>query len=224
MLSVSIVFFSLVAVGFGSPKSTISQIPNGTLSGNNYSNDALGLSLEFPSGWTATPDLISPVYFDYRKPDEPANLCSKILLSLRPLQQVEGRFNSLAALFAIDPGCFSGTEFPRSLDKVKIQKIADKIIKTFSHSPFISPYGAFVVGDLSQGHIVIKFTQKFIVNAVVGHPEAKKEPLNVNTSIILEEINGYWVAWAYVADDTSADELKKAILEFKDATVQQLTR
>jgi hypothetical protein len=123
----------------------------------------------------------------------------------------------MATLFAIDPSCFSGTEFPHAPDKGKIQKVADKIIKTFSHSPYISPYGAYVVGYLSQGRVVIQLTQEFVINAIEGHPATTKEPLNVNTSIILEESRGYWVAWAYVADDPSTEELKKnAKIAFKD--------
>lgn len=218
LLPATLTFFALGAVSLGAPASKISQLPDGALSGNIYLNDALGLSFNFPGGWTATPDPKGPVNLDYRKPDEPANQCSKILLSLQASRQIEGRFNSTATLFVIDPGCFSSTEFPHSLDKAKIQKLADKIIKTYSHSPYISPYGAFVVGDLSQGHVVIELTQRFVINALVGHPAAKKEPLNVNMSIVLEESNGNWVAWAYVADDPSAEELKKAKLEFKDAS------
>jgi hypothetical protein len=217
LILVSLTFFALGAFGLGVPASKISQLPDGTLSGNVYSNDALGLSFEFPGEWKADPDPKKPAPLDDRKPDEIANQCSKVLLSLYAPRQVEGKFSSVATLFAIDPGCFSGTEFPRSLDKAKIQKLADKIIKTYSHSPFISPYGAFVVGYLSQGRVVIRLTQGFVINALYGHPAPKKEPLNVNDSIILEESNGYWIAWAYLADDPSAEELKNVKFEFKDA-------
>jgi len=217
LIPVTLTFFALGAVSLGAPTPKISQLPDGTLSSNIYSNDALGVSFEFPDGWTATLDPKHAVSLDYRKPEEPANQCSKILLSLEAPHQVEGRFYSVASLFAIDPGCFPGTEFPHSLDKAKIQKLADKIIKTYSHSPYISPYGAFVVGDMSQGRVFIRLTQGVIINALFGHPAARKEPLNVNNSIVVTESNSYWVAWAYLADDPSTEELKKAKLEFKDA-------
>jgi len=217
LLSLTLSFFALEAVILDAQPSKISQLADGILSGNSYSNDDLGLRIEFPDGWKTTLSPKNPTMLDYRKPDELANLCSKVLLSLQAPHPVEGRFNSMAILFAIDPGCFSGTEFPRALDKAKIQKLADKIIKTYSHSPFISPYGAFVVGDLTQGRVVIRFTQGFIINAIVGHPATKKEPLNVYASIDLTESNGYWIAWAYIADESSAGELKKATLEFIDA-------
>ena len=218
LIPVTLTFFALGAVSLGAPTPKISQLPDGTLSSNIYSNDALGVSFEFPDGWTATLDPKHAVSLDYRKPEEPANQCSKILLSLEAPHQVEGRFYSVASLFAIDPGCFPGTEFPHSLDKAKIQKLADKIIKTYSHSPYISPYGAFVVGDMSQGRVFIRLTQGVIIIALFGHPAARKEPLNVNNSIVVTESNSYWVAWAYLADDPSTEELKNAKEEFKDAT------
>jgi hypothetical protein len=219
-LPVILAFFMLGVVSLGAPTSKISQLPDGTLSGNIYLNDTLGLSFEFPSGWTATLDPKKAQSLDYRKPDEQANVCSKVLLSLEAPHPVEGRFNSIATLFAIDPGCFSGTEFPRTLDKAKIVKLTDKIIKTYSHSPYISPYGAYYEGYESQGHVFIRLTHGVIINALVGHPAAKKEPLNVNDSITLTESNGYWVAWAYLADDPSAEELKNVKESFKDTSLR----
>jgi hypothetical protein len=212
-----VTLFALGAAALGSSKSKISQLPDGTLSGNVYSNDALGLSYEFPSGWTATADPKRPVNLDSRKPDGLVNQCSKILLSLEAPRKTEGRFTSVATLFAIDPGCFPGTEFPHSMDKGKIQKVADKIIRSFSNTPYISPDGAYVVGYWSQGRVIIHLTGGVIVNAVEGPHPATKEPLHLNISFIFTESNGYWVAWAFAADDPSAEELKNAEVALKDA-------
>ena len=126
-------------VGLGSSGSRISHLPDGRLSGHIYTNDALGLRYEVPSGWVATADPKGPVSLDYRRPDGPANQCSKVLLSLHAPQQSEGRFNATVSLFVIDPSCFSGAKFPRSLeDKDKILKFSDKIVKAFSNTLYIT--------------------------------------------------------------------------------------
>ena len=217
LIPVSLAFFSLGEAGLGSSTSTISQMPDGTLSGNFYSNQALGLSYEFPSGWTATPDPKGPVSLDGRKPNEPANRCSKILLSLQAPHHIEGRFTSIATLFAIDPTCFPGAEFPHSLEeRNKIRKMADKIIGPFSHTPYFSPYGVTISALNSQGRVLIQLTGGVIINAVEGRPAPAKEPLKVNTSFTFTESKGYWVVWAYLADDPSTEELKNSKVVFKD--------
>jgi hypothetical protein len=143
LVLVALIFSALGAIALGSSGSKISQLPDGSLSGKIYSNEALGLRYDVPSGWVATADPKGPVSLDYRRPDGPANQCSKILLSLHAPQQSEGRFNSTATLLVIDPSCFSGTKFPKSLeDKNKILKFADKIVKAFSNTPYISRNGA----------------------------------------------------------------------------------
>ena len=217
---VTLTFLAFGTSGLGSPRPKTSQLPDGTLAGNIYSNDALGLSYEFPNGWTATADPKGPVTLDFRKPDGPVNQCSKVLLSLSAARQAEGKFNSVATLLAIDPGCFSGVEFPHSMDKGKIQKVADKIIRSFSNTPYISPDGAYVVGYWSQGRVIVHLTGGVVVNAVEGRHPATREPLHLNISFIFTESNGYWVAWAYLADDPSAEVLKNTTVKFKDAPTQ----
>ena len=221
LLSVTLAFIALGAVGQSSSTSKISQLPDGVLSGSIYSNDVLGLSFEFPSGWTVKADPKDPVRLDDRKLDEKANVCSHILLSLWAPHRVEGRFPSTATLFVIDPECFPGTEFPRSLEeKDKIRKIADKIIKPYSHTPYFSPYRVTIGAYSSQGRVIILLTGGLIINAVEGRHPATKEPLKMNTLFSFMESRGYWVAWAYLADDPSAEELKNVKLEIKDAAPQ----
>jgi len=217
LIPVTLIFFALGATGLASSGSKVSQLPDGKLSDNIYSNDALGLRYEVPSGWTATADPKGPVSLDGKNPDSPMNRCSKILLSIYAPHQVEGKFNSMATLFAIDPGCFSGTEFPRSMDKGKIQKVADKIIRSFANTPYISPDGAYVMGYWSQGRVIVHLTGGVVVNAVEGRHPATKEPLHLNLSFVFTESKGYWVAWAYAVDDPSKEELKNAEVVFQDA-------
>lgn len=221
MRSISIaVMLAICVTGASAQKpsrSLISQLPNGTLSGNTYTNDAVALTYEFPAGWTATPDLKDPAKIDFRHREGIANQCSKVLVSLAAPGKAEGRFNSIAMLLAIDPACFSGTTFPRSLEeKDKIRKVVNKIVKPFSDTPFISPYDNMVHPFGSQGRVIIELTGALIINAYEGQPAAKKEPLRVHTSFTFTESTGYWVAWAFLADDSSTEELKNVKVVFKN--------
>lgn len=214
-------FFTFGAFGRGSFKSKILQLPDGVLSADIYSNDALGLRYEIPNGWTVTADPKGPVGLDYRKPDGLANRCTKVLLRLDAPHPKEGRFNSIATLLAIDPGCFPGTEFPYTWkEKEKIEKVTDKIIKAFENSPYFSPYSVTIFADRSRkDHVIIRLTGGVIINAINeidGHPSPMKEPLTVNTSFALAETKGYWVAWAYLADYSSTEVLKNVKITFKD--------
>jgi hypothetical protein len=224
LIPATLAFFALGAVGLGSSKAKLPPLPGGTLSGNSYSNDALGIRYDFPSEWTAIADPKGPTKLDGWKPDGPANRCSQVLLTLKAPHPVEGRFSSEAILFAIDPGCISAPDFPRSAEeRDKVGKVVDKVIKVFKNTPYISPYGVHGVAFMShgrQGKVIFQLTGGLIINAIDeidGHPSPKKEPLTVNTSLALAESKGYWVAWAYLADDPSKEDLNKsAKIAFED--------
>lgn len=216
LILIAVFSSTLGAVGRGSPRSKISQLPDGTLSGRSYSNDALGLRSQIPTGWIANAGPKVQVPLDDQKPDGPVNQCSKVLLWLNAPQQHEGKFSSIAAIFAIDPGCFPGAKFPKSLeDKKKILKFTDRIVKSFANTPFISHKGADVDAFREAGLLIIQLSGDEVINAVNGLDPATKEPLHVNISFCLAESNGYWVAWTVVADDPTAEELKKWNVQFK---------
>jgi hypothetical protein len=216
LIFMALVLSAVGAIGLGSPGSKVSQLSDGTLSGKMYSNDSLGLKAEIPDGWIANAAPKVQVALDDQKPDGPVNQCSKILLWLNAPQPAKDRFSSIEAIFAIDPGCFSGTKFPKSLeDKKKILKFADKIVKFFSHTPFISYKGADIDAFSKEGLLIINLSGDEVINAVEGRDPATKEPLHVNISFSLVETNGYWVAWAALVDDPSKEELKKWNVQFK---------
>jgi hypothetical protein len=216
----NLVFFALIfpalgATGFGSPGSKISQLPDGIMSGRVYSNNALELRYEIPNGWIATADPNGPVTLDNRGSDGPVNQCSKVLLSLHAPEQAKGQFNSTVTLLAIDPGCFPGAKFPKSLkDKKKIREFAHQIVNAFSHTSYISRNGADFDADIQAGRLAIWLTGDELINALDG--QATKEPLHVNRLLGLVESNGYWVAWATLVDDSTKAELQKRNdLQFK---------
>jgi hypothetical protein len=217
LIFVALFFSALRGIGLGGRGSKISELPDGTLSGKVYSNDALGMRYEIPSGWIATADPKGPVSLDSRKPDGPVNQCSKVVLALHAPERGDRRFNSTATVLAIDPGCFPGAKFPRSLkDKAKILMFAHKIVNAFSNTPYISRDGADVDAMPLGGRLAIVLTGNDVINKVDGHDEATKEQLHVNTSFNLTEANGYWVAWTARADDASREEMKNSNISFKE--------
>jgi hypothetical protein len=212
LLFLTLVFSALGAICLGSPKSKLSQLPDGTLSGDIYSNRALGLRYEVPPGWIAVADPKDPVKIDDRDPDGPVNQCSKVLLWLRaPEQDPEqnkAQFNSTITLLAIDPHCFPGAKFPKSLkDRKRVQEFARKIVNSFSHTAFISRNGADIDADIQNGKLAIWLTGADLINA--PDSQAVKEPLRVNRLLGLVESNGYWIAWANLADDPTKAQLQK---------------
>jgi hypothetical protein len=207
-----LLFSTLSVVCLGSPKSKLSQLPDGTLSGDIYSNSALGLRYEVPPGWIATANPTDPVNIDSRAPDAPINQCSKVLLSLHaPKQDPEqdkSQFHSTITLFAIDPRCFPGAKFPKSLkDRKQVREFARKIVNSFSHTAFISRNGADIDADIQNGKLAIWLTGVDLINA--PDSQGVKEPLRVNRLLGLAESKGYWIAWANLADDSTKAELQK---------------
>jgi hypothetical protein len=211
--------FSLTVLASAGNKAQVSQLPAGVLAGSIYSNDAVGVTYEAPSGWTLTADPSGPASLDMDHPDSPMNQCAKILLRLSPPGEVPGRFKAFATLAAIDPACFSNPPFPRTLDKKAIKKVVDKMFKPFTHTSFCSPFGALIAGSKSQdGVVVISLTGQMTINALEGKPAPRKEPLDVKTSFKFTEWNGLWVVWAYTADEKSAGELDNAKINFHNVT------
>lgn len=180
------------------------------------------MSFEFPSGWTVTSDLKGPTNIDYRDRNGLANRCSKVLLWLAAPDRTDDKFSSVATLLLIDPACLSGPPFPQTVgESKKVRKVAEKIAKVFGDTPFISPFGNEVHPFDFQGHVTLHLAGGLIINAAQGKPAAKKEPLEVHTSFTLWELKGYWVAWAFFADDSSSATLAKAKVVFKNSSSPQ---
>jgi hypothetical protein len=210
LTAITLAVLSLESLAQGSPKRDISELPAGTVSGNTYTNTAFRLNFEFPADWTAsrTADLT----LEPDKPNSLANRCSKILLWLHAPSKGDHRFSSFTTLFAIDPACISAPVFPQSMDRNKIDRVVDKVVKVYKGTPFLSPYGVKVIAVPAQGGMNIRLTGGIIINAIAGHPAAAKEPIDVSTSFTVTQSNGYWLVWAYLADERSVEQLKNASL------------
>lgn len=193
----------------------LAALPAGTLSGGLYANPALGITFQVPAGWDATTDPARSVILDNHKANGPANRCSRVLLSFFAPGKVEGRFNSAAALFVIDPQCLTQTPFPTSIeDKSAFGKVADAIIKPFTHSPFISPHGVDASIFLRQKHIVLQLTGTLTINAIEDPHSHAEEPIDINTSFAFTQARGYWIAWGYTATDASLEPLDTLQITF----------
>jgi hypothetical protein len=218
-LAIAVLFslFVLEAVGQQSTKIPLLQISNGTLSGNTYTNAALGLSYQIPDGWNGDPDP-KGVPIDSRGPDKVANRCSRVLVWLTPVSKIEGRFNPVATVFVTDPACLGAATFPESVEQVKeINKVAKKMGDSFNYTPFMSPYGNAIHPFSSQGRVVIQATGGLVINAVARGEGKTKEPLEVKTSFTFTEANGYLVVWAYAANESAAEPLKNMQVTFMTA-------
>ena len=209
-------FPALAAVGAGAHGTKISQLADGKISGKTYSNNALDVRSEIPSGWVAYADPKGPVSLDSQEPDGPVNRCSKVLLSLHPAQPGEGGFNSTATLFAVDPRCFSDAKLPKALeDRKKILKFAGKIVKAFSNTPYITQKGADVDADRVGGRLIIILKGERVINAVEGSDQSTHKAVHVNTLLTVMESNGYWVVWSASVDDASRETLKNTNMSFR---------
>jgi hypothetical protein len=138
----------------------------------------LELRYDIPGWWTATLPH-GQLKLDDQHPGSPVNQCSKVLLSLHAPEKEKGQFNSTITLFAIDPGCFPGAKFPKSLkDKKQVHEFARKIVNFFAHTAYISSNGADIdVGD-QAGRLGIWLTGADVINP--SDSQATKEPVRVN--------------------------------------------
>jgi len=216
ILAAAFALFAVAAIAKTKPSAKIAALPQGKLAGHVYTNEALGITYEYPSDWNASTDPKETIDLDPEHPDGPAVQCSRVLLWLEAPKKAEGRFSGMAALIAIDSGCFTNVQFPQSaLDKQAIDDVVDVLIKHYKRSPFFSPYGVKFYASAPQGRMQILMTGGMVINAIeskIGEPAAAKEPLDVSTSFFVVESKGFWIARAYVADDPSKQEIEQSKL------------
>ncbi|MGD1108051.1 MAG: hypothetical protein ABR865_13485 [Terracidiphilus sp.] len=215
--AVSLSLLAAAAAGKTSPSAKIAQLPKGMLAGHVYTNDAVGVTYEYPSDWTATTDLKDPSNLDPGHSNGAANRCSEVLLWLTAPQKEEGRFSAMAALIAIDPRCLTIVPFPKSMrDQEGLNDAESVIIKCFKNSPFLPSDRVTIFVSEQRGQVVFQLIGAMTMNAIEGHPAPKQEPLIVHTSFEVTESKGFWIAWAYVADASSAEELKQVKISFQN--------
>jgi hypothetical protein len=200
----------------------IGQLKLGVVSGNTYTNDTLGFSFQFPSGWVvadkATQDKV--VEAGHRvmygndsaaaREHEIAQECSRILLSAT--QYPEGtktdEVNPLIAIMAFDSACLPGVHLPNSTsDGDAIRQLGVNITRSLSGTPFIGKGQNTIRAFMLQDRIMLDLSSGFKVNV-----PTREQPLDVFTSIIFTENNDYWVMWLFmIGSQSELDELRKNI-------------
>jgi hypothetical protein len=112
-------------------------------------------------------------------------------------------------LFAVDPACIPGAHFPASAeDRAAIEEAGRQFI---GPQRFISNLEKYSVSAFTtEGHLMIDVSASYAVN-----PKGLKAPIEIFNALDFTEINGFWVAWGYVAEsEARLQELRKAPIRF----------
>jgi hypothetical protein len=210
-----IAFVTLSGFGQSSPHPKTLP-PDGSLVGNLYSNEALEMRDNIPDGWIGSVGPTDAIILDPKQPDAAINVCSKTLLTIHEANQAPEGFHSISQIVAIDPSCFPGVKFPKSVTKENWNQDFMKVmIKAFSHSSFMSPHGADIDGFVAGGGQFVMLSGDEVADAAVGDAGPKQQ-IHVNHLIVFTESAGYWVAWMSTADDEAKSVLAKSNMQFLD--------
>jgi hypothetical protein len=189
-------------LGFGASKAKLSELSAGSLSGDQYTNQALGIKFQVPHGWSANTDGDVPAGFDYHPAKEPSRQCVKVLLSHSVADSIRPEYKSMGLLFVLDPGCFPDAKFPRAIEEGQFHSFSGKMIHAFSKSPFIAPDGADIGSLQKESLIFVILTGGDTTQLGDG------SSIHENLVIGMTERNGYWVGWAARTDDQSKTEIE----------------
>ncbi len=202
------------AVAF-SPTKRIGNLNLGTVSGNVYSNDALGLTCEFPAGWhivngAAQEEVIAAGHEAAWGSDPSIRLghewlqrCAKVLLSVTkdPVGSSIARVNPAMMVMAADPECFPGApRFPTSTDNGEgISRLGGSILEWLEGTSFTSSKPDSVGALNLQGRLMV----------VIGGTVAARTPgsalsVRSSASLFFTSRNDYWVAFAFISHSESA--------------------
>ena len=200
----------------------IGQLAIGTVSGNVFTNNALGFSFQFPEGWVVadktTQERVVNSGHEFAWGNDPAAVreheaveqCSRILLWTS--KYAEGtktdEVNPLIAIIAFDSACLPGVEFPHSTtDTDAIRRLAIQISRSLAGTPFIGKGQSSVRAFEVQNRVMLDLSSAFKVDV-----PSRKQPFDAFTSVNFTEDNGYWVMWMFMNGSQSGlDELKKDV-------------
>ncbi|MGD0737623.1 MAG: hypothetical protein ABR976_21025 [Terracidiphilus sp.] len=208
----------LLASGLACAKAQMTEelagLPPGQVSDGVYSNDALGIRLHVPAGWSISTDLSNTPTLDIH-PDGLANRCTRILLREDAPTGKDG-FPSWGIFFAIDAHCLSLGSFPKSIkDRDGIMRLMHLLVDSFKHSPFFPQSGVDWGASPPAGKHVSMIVNLTGYGRVVG-PGGEATGPRLNTIFCVTEHKGHWVGWANVSDDTAKEQLQKeANVEFR---------
>jgi hypothetical protein len=185
----------------------LASLPPGEVSDGAYNNDALGVRLRIPEGWSFSTDLSNTPTLDSH-PDGLANRCTRILLRQDAPKGKES-FPSWGIFFAIDAKCLSLGRFPKSIkDRDEVMRFSRLLIDKFKSSPFFPPSGV----DVDASPPAAKNLSVIVILTGSGHaagPHGEATGPHLNTLFCVTEHNGHWLGWATVSDDAAKERLKQ---------------
>jgi len=200
----------------------MSQLDLGVVSNNVYTNHVLGFSFQFPDGWVvadkATQDKVVEAGHQFAygndvaaaREHQVAQSCSKIFLLVNQYPQgtKTDAVNPLIAIMAFDSACLPGVQMPRSIeDADKIRQLGNQFSDALAGTRFLGEGQYTIRAFMVQNRLMLDLSSAFKTNL-----PSRKQPLDVFSSFVFTEDNGYWVAWLFM-DGTQAglDDLKKNI-------------
>jgi hypothetical protein len=200
----------------------IGQLNPGIVSGNTFTNDALGFSFQFPAGWAladkTTQENVIRAGHQFAWGNDPAaarehevlERCSRVLLwaTKYPEGTQTGEINPLIVILALDSSCFPGAELPKSTeDTDRIRQVGTQISRWFSGTPFFGKGENSVRAFMLQKRLFLDLSSAFKVEL-----PTRKQPFDVFTSIIFTQTDDYWVIWMFVNGSQSGlEELRRDI-------------
>jgi len=207
------------------PSGRIKGLSEGTVSGNNYINAALGLSYQFPAGWhvadKATQDRVIEAGHEAAwgnspsatREHETAQNCTRALLwtSKYPEGTRTEDVNPLIVLSVADPDCFPGIRFPTSSDDQEtISQVGQALARSFQGAPLFGQ-GNMRLGTLTaQGHFFLEVSGVSKMN-VPGHVA----PVEAHNSMVFTSANNFWLIWIFSSgSEAGLQELKNTNITF----------
>ena len=208
------------------PGTRMGPLSEGVITGNIYTNDALGFEYELPGGWVtndkATLARTMKTGHQFASGYSPSaarghelfEQCARVLLFVTKYPEgakIE-ELNSLVYVIAADPACFPNAHFPTSvIDRDGMRLSARQFMDSFAGTPFVAKWEeSSVNASAVQGHLMLDVTGSLAVDS-----SSRKLPLNVFTSCVFTETKGYRVAWGFESGSLEGlQKLKKSKIGF----------
>jgi hypothetical protein len=208
----------------------IAMLKKGVVWANTYTNDDLGFTYQFPSGWSvaddATKEKVIEAGHQAAWGDSPSaaqehaaiERCARYLLMVNryPSGTTTESLNPFVALMVLDPACFPpDVRFPSSSDDR--QQAMVWIKAAFGHItdvPFFGKAQTSVTLSSVEDHVWIDVSSSAEVNVSDSGP-----PLSVFTEFDVTEVRDYWAAWIFMGgSQTELGQLKHTPITFRSSS------
>jgi len=207
------------------PISRMAQLTTGSVSTNLYRNPQLGIQYQFPEGWvlmskaSQVESANGRSHFEWgnsptvQQEHDSASECTRNLLYVRRYLEPPAtvKVNPIVVLLAADPDCTPETTFPKSIDdREAIQQIAKQVVRYFKTSTASPSDAARVRAFRNADRIMIEVSQAFTTKG-----REQSDEIMVFSSILVMQINDYWVIWMFASgDQKELEDLRKTRIFF----------